>query len=149
MYTDEIKTRLTDYESLTAVKDYGIGFIVNHQLYLIFTNSLPVEWLRIEKASRGQGWSLRLRMSKQIRESLIENAICLGSENLLIDDRYNKGETFERCVAEHYGLSWKKDTKCFTEGGDLNINGIEIQIKLNTATITTEKTLNRQKGLRG
>ena len=149
MYTNEIEVKLADYESLTAVRDYGIGFIVKHQLYLVFTNSLPIEWLRIEKASRGQGWSLRLRMTKEVRESLMTTAICLGSEDLLIDEKYNKGETFERCVAEYYGLPWAKDTKCFTDGGDLNINGVEVQIKLNTATITTEKTLNRQKGLRG
>lgn len=54
----------------------------------------------------------------------------------------NRGHIFETLVAQTLGGK-KNDSmtaKC-TECGDINVNGVEIQVKLWNATISTEKTV--------
>ena len=46
-------------------------------------------------------------------------------------------------VTEKFGQVWTKNSIPFTECGDININGIEYQIKYQGATFTNEKILNK------
>lgn len=61
---------------------------------------------------------------------------------------YNSGYAFEIALFHYFGLdNWVQDNKISTEGGDLCVNGIEIQAKFaegnSAATITsTSKILN-------
>ena len=82
------------------------------------------------------------------RKRLASKGICLGSIDRLTETAYNKGENFERLVHEYYGQTWEKDTRPFTECGDIRVNGVEIQIKFDGATFTNEKTLARQKKMK-
>ena len=72
-------------------------------------------------------------------------AIMLGAESLLqTEDRYNKGERFERIITERLtGETWVKDSIPFTDAGDIELDGRQIQIKLTDAELTNEKTLER------
>ncbi len=132
------------YRNLSAAHTYILGFEVGHEVYMI-TRKHVGQFLSYEKASRGQGMGLRLRMKSADRKRLVKKAIRLGSVEELKNGKYNKGENFERLVFEHYGQKWEKDTEPFTKCGDICVDGVEIQIKFDGATFTVEKTLKRQK----
>ena len=136
-------TMWNTYRNLSASHTYAIGFVLNGNLYMSERKQVG-QFVTYEKASRGQGMGLRLRLKKADKVRLSKRAICLGSADRLTETAYNKGENFERMVFEHYGQTWEKDTVPFTESGDIQINGIEIQIKYDGATFTVEKTLKRQ-----
>jgi hypothetical protein len=103
--------------------------------------------LNVEEASRNQGDNLRLRLKKAQKQSLAKKAICLGSADVLTADKYNKGENFEKVVTEYYGQEWEKDTIPFYMQGDINVNGRELQIKLDSATLANSKMLEKLKGM--
>jgi hypothetical protein len=69
----------------------------------------------------------------------------LGSADCLTAEKYNKGEIFEKLVTEYFGQAWKKDTIPFWIQGDINVNGKEIQIKLDSATLMNTKQIARLK----
>ena len=131
------------YEAHSAAHVYAIAYVVKHQVYFNLCNGLATELITLEAASRNQGNALRLRVRKAAREAMVSSAICLGADSQLMLDHYNKGEALEKLVTEYYGLEWKKDNVPFTKAGDIRVNGVEIQIKLDGATITNEKTLTR------
>ena len=74
--------------------------------------------------------------------------ICLGGASMLESEKYNKGEIFEKIVTEYFGQEWKKDTIPFWEQGDINVDGKEIQIKFDGATLMNTKQVKKlKKGL--
>lgn len=138
------------YNALSAADAYIVGFILNHLLYYVrFDGHLPTEILKFDHASskRGGTAKVRVRISADIRKALVESgrAVLMGSENLLLtDDRWNKGERFERIITETMTTeTWVKDSIPFNVAGDIELNGQQIQIKLNDAELTNEKTLRR------
>jgi len=131
------------YRQYSVANWYILGFIVKGMLYMVNMAEIPSEYLKLEKASRNQGINLRLRMSAEQRKNLVAQAICLGTIDLLTATAYNKGENFEKAVTEYYGQTWKKDTVPFYIDGDININGEKVQIKLDSATLTNTKQLEK------
>jgi hypothetical protein len=65
-----------------------------------------------------------------------------------VSDKYNRGEIFEKLITEYFGQEWKKDTVPFWEQGDIRLNGKEVQIKLDTATLTSTKQIARLKKMK-
>ena len=63
---------------------------------------------------------------------------------------YNSGYCFEKAVYAKYGIEeeWTQDNKASTKGGDICLNGREIQIKYvekgSLATITSTSKILRQ-----
>ena len=139
------ETMIRNYRRISAADAYILGFADKGQLYMAESTSVPPRYISFEQASRGQGYSLRLRLKKAWKTQLLKKAICLGSaEGLTADTKYNKGENFERIVSNYYGIEWHKDNEAFTKCGDISVNGVEIQIKFDGATFTTESTLKKQ-----
>ncbi len=134
---------LNFYNSLSAAKGYILGFIHSHKVYYVNCEHINPDLLTIEAASRNQGDNLRLRIRKPHREMLINSATYLCEETDLISTTHNKGENFERAVFAHYRQEWKKDNIPFWVQGDINITGIETQIKLDGATLINSKTLGK------
>lgn len=139
-------TMWNTYRNLSASHTYIIGFAYKGNIYMTERKRLG-KYLSYEQASRGQGMALRLRLRQADRMALVKTSICLGSIDRLTETAYNKGENFERLVNEHFGFTWEKDKRPFTECGDICVDGVEIQIKFDGATFTNEKTLARQKNL--
>ena len=114
---------------------------------MLEVNEIMPRFLSVEEASRNQGENLRLRLKKKHKEQLMKKSpICLGSADCLNAEKYNKGEIFEKLVTEYYGQTWEKDNKSFWTCGDININGKEVQIKLDSATLMNTKQIARLKG---
>lgn len=141
---------ITAYNRLSAADAYIFGFIVNHLLYYIrFDGHLPTELLKFDRASSKKGGmaKVRVKATAAIKQALIASgkAVLLGTEALLeTSDRYNKGERFERVITELLtGQEWHKDSIPFTDAGDIELNGKQIQIKLDQAELTNEKMLQR------
>lgn len=138
------------YNTLSVADAYIVGFILNHLLYYVrFEGHLPTEILKFDHASskRGGMAKVRVRLSSQFRHEMVTNgqAILLGDESLILTpDKYNKGERFERVITETLtATAWVKDSVPFNVAGDIELNGKQIQVKLDNAELTNEKTLKR------
>lgn len=140
------RTMIKWYRDKSAADSYIIGFTYNKNIYMVNVAEIMPRYLSVEEASRNQGENLRLRIKKAHKSELMKkNPICLGSKSQLVTDKYNKGEIFEKLVTEHYGQEWKKDTIPFWVQGDININGKEVQIKLDSATLMNTKQIEKFK----
>lgn len=139
------RTMMKWYEKFSAADGYIIGFVMDKMLYMVEMERIAPRFLSVEEASRNQGDNLRLRLKKAQKQSLAKKAICLGSADVLTADKYNKGENFEKVVTEYFGQEWEKDTIPFYMQGDINVNGRELQIKLDSATLANSKMLEKLK----
>ena len=135
------------YRQFSAADNYILGFVYEKMLYMVRVAEIMPRYLNVEEASRNQGENLRLRLKKAHKAQLMKKApICLGSADCLNDSKYNKDEIFEKLVTEYYGQTWKKDTVPFWVQGDINLNGEEVQIKLDSATLMNTKPVAKLKG---
>ena len=140
------QTMIKYYRKYSAADSYIIGFTFDKMLYFVEMDEIKPRFLNVEEASRNQGENLRLRLKKTQKENLMKkNPICLGSADLLMADKYNKGEIFEKLVTEFFGQVWEKDTVPFWVQGDINLGGKEIQIKLDSATLMNTKQIAKLK----
>ena len=142
------ETMIKNYRKFSAADSYILGFEYKHNIYYIMINEIPPRYMTVERESskKGGAQKLQLRLKKAYREQLIrKGAILIGSEDILIGE-YNKGVEFERIISEMNGQQFRgKENVGFWVEGDLEINGIQYQIKFNGAQIVTEKTLERLK----
>ena len=127
---------------------YILGFFYKGLVYMVITDeTILSSIMKRDRASRGQGYSLRFSPNRKQKKVLLEKAQTICSkkffEEIQKGSRYNKGEIFEKMVTELYEQDWKKDNTPFTEAGDITVNGIAYQIKFEKATFTNEKTLAR------
>ena len=136
------RTMIKHYRNNSAADSYIIGFTYNKNLYMVKVAEIMPRFLTVEQASRNQGENLRLRIRKNLKEQLMKkNPVCLGSAELLNAEKYNKGEIFEKLVTEYFGQVWEKDNIPFWVQGDIRVNGEEIQIKLDSATLMNTKQI--------
>lgn len=137
------------YNELSFTHNYIYGFFFGGAVYMVETDaSLMPYILKLDKASRGAGYSLRFCPTKDQKTLLLSKGaemLCSKEyfEQAVANSKYNKGEIFEKLVTEYFGQTWEKDTVPFTEDGDVTVSGIAYQIKFEKATFTNEKTLAR------
>lgn len=144
------ETMIKNYRKFSAADSYVIGFIYKHEVYMVEVDEIMPRYMSVERESskNGHAPNLRLRLSKKYKEQLLrKGAICLGGEELVCDSKFkNKGVQFEKMVSEIYGIPYKgKDSVPFYVQGDISVNGKEIQIKFENASIVTSSTLERLK----
>lgn len=136
---------LTAYAAHSAADAYILGFAHHGVLYAIELPELPDAVLKLDRASskRGGQAKIRVRVAKAEKLALIAmGAAVIGKvEDLEADPHHNRGENFERIVTELNGQRWVKDSVPFWVAGDLNLNGRELQIKLDGAELTNERAL--------
>ena len=136
------------YNARSASHTYALGFVSGGKLY---AQKLTFEELsaffKLDRASskRGGFAKIRIKLSSKARAELTATAELIGSEDLLTaDPAHNKGENFERELTERWtSETWVKDSVPFWVAGDIRVNGVEIQVKLDGAELTNEKTLAR------
>ena len=149
MNTALFEMMINRYNQLSYTHNYIYGFYFQNVIYMVEANADLMPYiLKLDKASRGAGYSLRFCPTNAQKVLLLsKGAIALCSkeffEQTVRENKYNKGEIFEKMVTEFYGQEWTKDNVPFTENGDLTVNGIAYQIKFEKATFTNEKTLAR------
>ena len=137
------------YNALAVATAYIVGFVLNGMLYYTMSEHIADSFLKFDRmSSKRGGWAkIRVKLSSADRKTLVAcgKAIMIGSADLLdTEDKYNKGERFERIITETLtGETWVKDSVPFNVAGDITLNGEEVQIKLDGAELTNERTLMR------
>ena len=137
------------YNEHAFAHEYLFGYVYNGTVYATNTSEKELcQVLRLDRASRGNGYALRFRPTKATREYLLSlgaTAICSAKmfSELVAESKYNKGEIFEKLVTERAGQTWHKDSVPFTDDGDLTVDGIAYQLKFEGATFINEKQIER------
>lgn len=145
------KMMIDFYNEHAYTHEYIFGFIFNHKVYAVnVTSEVLNDVLKLDKASRGQGYALRYRPNKDVKEYLMTKGaevICseLYLNQLCSNCKYNKGEVFEMLITEANGQEWEKDSVPFTDDGDLTVNGVAYQIKFEGASFINEGQIRRMK----
>jgi hypothetical protein len=139
---------LTDYRTKSAAHVYALGFLYEHRLYAVKLSFEELaRFFKLDRASskRGGFAKIRIKLTAKDRAELSATAELLGAEDLLTaDPHYNKGENFERELTERWTAeTWVKDSVPFWVAGDIRVDGVEIQVKLDGAELTNERTLAR------
>ena len=147
MNTTMFEYLIAEYNRLAYTHDYIYGFEYKGVVYAVKTTDVVMPYvLKLDKASRGAGYSLRFKPTNAQKLLLIAKGaevVCSIEyfNEVVADTKYNKGEVFEKMVTEAYGQEWKKDNVPFTNDGDLTVDGVAYQIKFEKATFTNEKSL--------
>lgn len=141
---------IRNYNNLAAAHKYIVGFTQGKKLYYTVMNSyIRDDMLKLDKAAESKGgmMKIRVRVSAKLKAMLIGTGkaiMCGMVDELVKDSKYNKGENFERVITELLtGKAWEKDSVPFNVAGDIEWNGEQVQIKLDGAELTNEKTLAR------
>ena len=147
MNTTIFEYLINGYNQLAYTHEYILGFAYKGVVYAVKAHAdiLPYV-LKLDKASRGAGYSIRFKPNNAQKLMLIAK----GAEVVCTEEyfnevvktcKYNNGEVFEKMETEKVGQVWEKDNVPFTIDGDLTVDGIAYQIKYQGATFTNEKTL--------
>ena len=136
------------YARKTAAHKYALGFVYEGRLYVVVLSFAELSrYFKLDRASskRGGFAKIRIKLTAKDRAELSAMAELLGAEDLLTaDPKHNKGENFERELTERWTAeTWVKDSVPFWVAGDIRVDGVEIQIKLDGAELTNEKILSR------
>jgi len=136
------------YNAHSASHVYALGFVRGGNLYAVKLSFAELSrFFKLDRASskRGGFAKIRIKLSSADRAELSATAELIGSEDLLTADaKHNKGENFERELTERWTAeTWVKDSVPFNVAGDIRVDGIEIQVKLDGAELTNEKLLSR------
>ena len=137
------------YNALAVATAYIVGFVLDGLLYYTMSAHINPDFLKYDRmSSKRGGWAkIRVKLTSADRKALVfcGKAVLLGSAELLnTDDKYNKGERFERIITETLTAEkWVKDSVPFNVAGDITLNGQEVQIKFDGAELTNERTLMR------
>jgi len=138
-------TMIKNYRTMDASDSTIMGFVYKHGIYMVELPHIMPRYMTVEKESTSHGGALtlRLRLNNLYKEQLIrKGATYIGTDTEIYALAKNKGHAFERYVTEQVaGQHWEADNIPFYVQGDVNINGKEVQVKFEGATITTERTL--------
>lgn len=150
----EMTSNMIDfYINHAYTNNYIFGYTYNGNIcYTVATAEIIPFIVTLEKASRNDGFAIRYKPNSDIKAKLMAlncTVICTQKEfdDMCKNSRYNRGEIFEKIVHEFHGKKWTKDNRKFTNSGDININGIEYQIKFSKATFINEKTIKNMQNM--
>lgn len=136
------------YNKNSAAHTYYFGFVLAGLLYVVtgMTFTELSAFFRMDRASTAKGGFSKIRIKAHSAElkALVPKAILLGADTLLMNEKWNKGEMLEKLITERFaGQEWHKDSVPFFVDGDVTINGVKVQIKLNGAELTNERILRK------
>ena len=117
----------------------------------VMTSAVLDRIVTLDRASRGEGYSIRFKPNMKTRMYILRNAlatykICSVDElervaREEVGKQTNRGTAFEKLVTEYFGQVWHKDSTSFALAGDIELNGRSYQIKYEGGTFTNEKRL--------
>ena len=139
---------MNEYSARSAAHTYALGFVEAHNLYAVkLTFAELSRYFKLDRASskRGGFAKIRIKLTAKDRAELSATAELSGAEDLLSKDSpHNKGENVERELTERWTAeTWVKDSVPCWVAGDIRVDGVEVQVKLDGAELTNERTLAR------
>ena len=153
MKNNELKATIQSFYNKTAYAHlYIMGFRFKGVIYFVIVKAQMLDHLtKLDKASRGAGYSLRFKPDRTQKNLLMTcEPIALCSEEFFDElcemSQYNRGEIFEKLITEYFGQTWVKDNVPYTVDGDITVDGIKYQIKFEKATFINEGQMIRMRG---
>lgn len=136
------------YNKNSAAHSYWFGFILSGLVYVVcgMTFDELSAYFKADRASSAKGGFAKIRIRATVPElkALLPKAVLLGTENILMDSKWNRGDMLEKAIVERFTAEqWAKNSTPFFLDGDATIDGIKVQIKLNGAELTNEKILRK------
>ena len=130
------------YRKFSAADAYIIGFTYKKEFYVSVVKEIMPRFIRVTRATSKKGGyeKLQLRLEEQHKEQLIHKGAVKVD---YVPSGENKGRDFERFIYEQNGQKFRGEGEHvgFWVEGDININGVEYQVKLEGAQIVAFKTL--------
>lgn len=138
---------------------YLLGVEFDEMVYGFFTVEIPLRYCSCQTDHKTNVQYLRFRPHEWGAQEIAtrEDAICFGSTETVYKlytcntkKGYNSGYCFEKAVFAKYNMAdeWVQDNKASTYGGDIRLNGEEVQMKYvekeSLATITSTAKILRQ-----
>ena len=112
MNTSLFEKMISRYNELSYTHNNIYGFYFQNNVYMVKTTAEVMPYiLKLDKASRGAGYSLRFCPTNTQKAFLItKGAQILCSkrlfETIAKESKYNMGEIFEKMITEFYGQIW-------------------------------------------
>lgn len=147
------------YVRFAGAHTYLLSGTRNGDVYYFFTKHISRKWLTTDFSSSSNGHVQQLKLAIPAKEwdkliasgkatkvcSLVElkaNYPCYNKKGELYE---NAGVSFEKWAGEYFCniKDRAKDSDDFTTGGDIRVNGEEVQVKYGRATFCTLKTIHR------
>ena len=130
------------YRKYSGAHGYIIGFTYKKKNYMIrIAGDIMPRFLKLGKQSSKKGGNekLDLYLNNELKEELIrKGAVEIDYEV----HKGNNGREFEKWVQNYYGLEVREwDNEGFWTGGDICLDGKEIQVKFGNAQMVSVTTL--------
>lgn len=109
MNTTLFKTMIDRYNKLSFTHNYIYGFFFKNTVYMVKATAEIMPYiLKLDKASRGAGYSLRFCPTVEQKTMLLAKGATALCSKKFFDEKvknniYNNGEIFEKLVTEYYG----------------------------------------------
>ena len=144
---------------LHGADKYLLGVEFDEMVYGYFTEEIPLKYCSCQTDHKANKQYLRFRPHDWGAQEIATrtDAICFGTTEEIYQlytcntkKGYNSGYCFEKAVFAKYGMAdeWAHDNKASIEGGDIRLNGEEVQMKFvekaSLATITSTDKILRQ-----
>lgn len=147
------ETMIRNYRKFSAADAYLLGFEYHNNIYTIAVDEIKPRWINVERESSKKGGrrKLQLRLHAADKELFIRKGakfICSVKDFPKGRNYNNKGVALECAISEANGIPFRgKESVGFWFDGDLTIDGVSYQIKMDGAQIVVEDTLETLKKL--
>lgn len=137
---------IREYHKLSAADYYIIGFELDGYIYAVKQKRLYGKYLKTDRESTKNGGAniLRLTLTKKQKKALVKKLLPVATAADM-ENIKNRGEWFEKLIYTIYKQDYKKDTTRFDKQGDIKIEGQEVQLKFERATVANERTIKKIK----
>lgn len=138
------RSLLRTYEAHSAAEQTCVAFCYKKEWYYFLCDKLMPRWCNVERESSKKGGKVKvqLRLRNKHMEECLRKYDCVKLDPSFLTLNKNKGCAFEKFVTETLcGDVWVKDSVPFHVQGDVVLNGVQTQVKLNGAQVVMESTL--------
>lgn len=135
-----VKSLLKVYEDTTAAAWTLLVFQLAGRAYAARVAQLTADMVKLDRESSQNGGATKLRfaLTNKQKVALIEaGAEDVGDVNTILAYHKNKGCAVEKWATERYTTdTWVKDSIPYYMQGDIRVNGEEVQVKFENASLT-------------
>lgn len=142
-----VKRLLKVYEDTTAAVWTLLVFQLAGRAYAARINAITADMVALDRESSQNGGAtkLRFKLSNRQKVALIEaGAEEVGDIADILSLQKNKGNAVECWATRRYmGIEWVKDSIPYYVQGDIQVNGEEVQVKFENASLTNVSVMEK------
>lgn len=142
-----VKRLLKVYEDTTAAVWTLLVFQLAGRAYAARLDAITADMVTLDRESSQNGGAtkLRFKLSNRQKVALIEaGAEEVGNIADILSLQKNKGNAVECWATRRYmGIEWVKDSIPYYMQGDIQVNGEEVQVKFENASLTNVSVMEK------